>query len=632
MANWQRRGRWLIVLGAAGTAAAMPRKTGHKAAGYRNTVVWRIYDQTAQFIDHHWGWDRLPTPLGLLVLVGLRNILRRQNLFDTTAEPSVSAATAPAFNASYLTARTADGSWNDLDNPTMGMANTRFGRNIPIAETTPDRPVAFMEPNPRTISRELMTRHEFIPATSVNVLAATWIQFMVKDWFSHGQGDPAHLWEVPVDPDDPWFQHPMTILKTLPDTTRPADSVYPPTFLNVETPWWDASQIYGTTPEALARRRSGHDGKLVIGTDGLLILPQEPQINPALIPGWWLGLNMMETVFIREHNAICDRLKAAYPTWSDEDLFLRARLIVAALTAKIHTAEWTPAIINHPTTVAALKANWWGVATEPVRKSFGRISKSEVISGIPGSETDHYGVPYSLTEEFSIVYRMHPLTPDLYSFRSAADDSVLAEKNFREIAGTHAQEVTTQIPMSDIFYSFGTAYPGAIVLNNFPRFLQEFQRPDHEDQFMDLAATDILRAREFGVPRYNQFRRFLHLKAPATFEELTGNPEQADALRRVYGDIERVDLTVGMFAEQRPKGFAFSDTAFRIFILMASRRLNSDRFLSRDFRPEVYTPEGYDWVQNNTMLTVLQRHYPELFPATRTVANAFQPWAKATRP
>ncbi len=62
---------------------------------------------------------------------------------------------------------------------------------------------------------------------------------------------------------------------------------------------------------------------------------------------------MMSTVFIREHNAICDALKADYPTWTDEELFQRARLIIAALIAKIHTVEWTPAIIAHPTTVTA---------------------------------------------------------------------------------------------------------------------------------------------------------------------------------------------------------------------------------------------------------------------------------------
>ncbi len=63
-----------------------------------------------------------------------------------------------------------------------------------------------------------------------------------------------------------------------------------------------------------------------------------------------------------EHNAICDRLQADYPHWTDEQLFQRARLINAALIAKIHTVEWTPAVISHPITVTALRANWFGLA------------------------------------------------------------------------------------------------------------------------------------------------------------------------------------------------------------------------------------------------------------------------------
>jgi hypothetical protein len=93
-----------------------------------------------------------------------------------------------------------------------------------------------------------------------------------------------------------------------------------------------------------------------------------------------------------------------------------------------------------------------------------------------------------------------------------------------------------------------------------------------------------------------------------------------------------VDLSVGMFAEPRPKGFAFSDTAFRIFALMASRRLNSDRFFTRDYTPQVYTQAGLDWIDDNTMATVLLRHHPGLGPTMRSITNAFTPWEKAESP
>ena len=144
---------------------------------------------------------------------------------------------------------------------------------------------------------------------------------------------------------------------------------------------------------------------------------------------------------------------------------------------------------------------------------------------------------------------------------------------------------------------------------------------------MDLAATDILRSRETGVPRYNEFRRKFHLKPAATFEELSDDPA---VVRRApvasTGDLEEVDLMVGLYAEKPPAGFAFSDTAFRVFILMASRRLKSDRFFTYDYRPEVYTKEGLAWIADNTMKTVLLRHYPGLAPALSAVTNAFKPW------
>jgi hypothetical protein len=147
---------------------------------------------------------------------------------------------------------------------------------------------------------------------------------------------------------------------------------------------------------------------------------------------------------------------------------------------------------------------------------------------------------------------------------------------------------------------------------------------------MDLAATDILRHRELGVPRYCEFRSLLHLPVPRTFDELTDDAAAARAMERIYdGDIAKVDLMVGLFAERRPEGFAFSDTAFRIFVLMASRRLNSDRFFTTDFTPEVYTPEGLRWLADNDMASVLLRHYPALRPAMRGVRNAFDSWRRA---
>ena len=431
--------------------------------------------------------------------------------------------------------------------------------------------------------------------------------------------------------DDDWHERPMTIPRTPPDPTRPpGEDGGPPTYINHETHWWDASQLYGSDQAAQDRLRSHEHGKLHIRPDGRLPLPGDPKHNPAHVPGFWLGLHLLGTLFVLEHNAICDRLHAEYPAWGDDELFERARLINAALIAKIHTVEWTPALISHPATRIGMRANWWGLLGERVYRAFGHLSSSEVLSGIPSTDATHYGVPYSLTEEFVAVYRMHPLIPDDWVLRSAADDSELDRLRFGEITGPQSEVLVDGHSLTDLFYSFGRLHPGAIQLHNFPQDLQRFTRPD--GTVIDLAATDILRSRELGVPRYNEFRRLLHLKPADSFEALTDNPVWREEIRRVYdGDVERVDLTVGMYAEPLPRGFAFSDTAFRIFVLMASRRLNSDRFFTTDYTPEAYTPLGLRWIDDSTMSSVLLRHYPELRSALQGVDNAFAPWVAATR-
>jgi hypothetical protein len=599
---------------------------------YRKTPFWRVYDTVAQAIDHKVGWDKLPLPGGLAVLIGVRNILRQKNLHDPSAVvPIVGGPTAPPRTPGDLVCRSVDGSHNDLDFPEMGMAKARFGRNIPLDAVLPVTHEQLLEPSPRVVSRRLMTRTTFLPAESVNTLAAAWLQFMIRDWFSHGEGDTSRLVDIPLEPTDEWRsrEDPIRIPRIHPDPSRPAGAQGPVTTINEVTHWWDGSSLYGSTAEQQQRVRTHVDGKLHLTAEGRIPLPDDPALDPTLVPGWWTGLGMLGTLFVREHNAVCDRLRAEYPTWDDEELFQRARLVIAALLAKIHTAEWTPAIISHPTTVYALRANWFGIAGERIARSFGRISDSEVISGIPGAETEHYGVPFSLTEEFASVYRMHPLLPDEFDLRSLDGDRPLAQLSFPELAGPRAKDVDARFALGDVFYSFGTTHPGAIVLRNYPRFLQEFTRPD--GKVIDLASTDILRIRELGVPRYCEFRRQLHLTPPTSFAELTDDAELAAEISDIYGgDIEQVDLMVGLFAEQRPTGFAFSDTAFRIFILMASRRLNSDRFFTRDFRPEIYSPAGLQWVRDNDMRTVLLRHFPELRPALRGVDNAFAPWKRVT--
>ena len=104
----------------------------------------------------------------------------------------------------------------------------------------------------------------------------------------------------------------------------------------------------------------------------------------------------------------------------------------------------------------------------------------------------------------------------------------------------------------------------------------------------------------------------------------------ADEIAEVYdNDIEMVDLQVGVAAEgNRPTCYGFSETAFQIFIIQASYRLQKDRFYTDDYRPEIYTREGLEWIETASLKAVLLRHFPRLQETgLANVANAFAPWS-----
>lgn len=566
-----------------------------------------IFGRVTEFITGGTPWYKLPVLLGLPRVFRIRAKLRSDNLYDTEKIDKIEPPPLGKPGDSQRASRMIDGTYNDLGQPRMGSAGSRFGRNIALDHVVPNQ-ATFLTPNPRTVSLELMTRNQFQPATSLNLLAAAWIQFEVHDWMSHGKNEKENPIDVPLSNTDPWPEPPMSIRRTRRDPTRKPDSTNPvETYANTETHWWDGSQIYGSDLETQNKVRLGVDGKLKLGGDNLLPVDPHTGIDISGVTGnWWVGLAMLHTLFTLEHNAICDRLKSAFKTWSDQELFERARLINVAVMAKIHTVEWTCAIVAHPTVVAGMNANW-----DLIRRS----------------KAEHHAAPYSITEEFVSVYRMHPLMPDDFTFRSLATGSVLENRTFPDVFNSHAREVMNKISMADLFYSFGVMNPGAIRLHNYPRFLQLLKRPDGPT--IDLASVDILRDRERGVPRYNEFLKLIDKEPVKKFEDLSSNKQWNEEIKLVYGgDIDKVDLMVGLYAEDLPEGFGFSETAFRVFILMASRRLQSDRFFTTDYNEKTYTKVGLDWIEDNNMRTVLRRHIPALGPLVDKVDNAFKPWPK----
>jgi hypothetical protein len=373
-----------------------------ETSGFVRQFAFERVARHADRVDAAHGWPAHPRRLrwlmprlrGGFILFGLRYRLRQHNLYDSAAPDPPQRVQS----ISRATIRTPDGTGTDLGDPAMGAARTHFGRNGPAFPQRADAPPA------EDISAQLLARRDFRPADKLNLLAAGWLQFEVHDWMQHR---PLPYWRPTpggvLSPETPPFEE-----------TGPSRAGAP-RFVSDQTHWWDASQLYGVDPKFTAALRV--DGGRVKTGDALLEAIEPFLLDtPAPVPNFWLGLAVFHEIFAREHNAICDALEASEALEGDA-LFDRARLVNAAVMAKIHTVEWTPAVIAHPTTAHAILGTWWGVLGQRSRRWLGRLGREELLSGIPGSRTHHDGVRYSLTEEFVAVYRMHPLIPDEVAFR-----------------------------------------------------------------------------------------------------------------------------------------------------------------------------------------------------------------------
>lgn len=594
----------------------------------RNRVLGAPVGAAFRLLNRSVPWHRLPLAASLLNLVFLRKALRRRNLIDTDqheAPPRAVPVPTPPPDERLRTARSYDGSYNDLSRPRMGAVGAPFGRNL----TPVYRPDLFDVPNPVEVSRRLLHRDTFLPATSLNVLAAAWIQFQVHDWVNHRRhkpGGPAV--EVPLPPGGTWQNTPggpaERVMRFAENEGVELPGGRPPLlFANAASHWWDGSEVYGENERAATYLREPGGGAELRLEDGHLPLGQNGTPLTGFAESWWMGLSAMHTLFAREHNAVCVALRHAYPSMGEESVYHTARLVVSALIAKIHTVEWTPAILATEAIDLGLHTNWEGPPANWLNKLGLWLLEAHSLTGIPQTLPDHHSAPYSLTEEFVTVYRMHPLIPDDFEMREHRFGQRLETLGFHDIQGGAAEAAIRKTGLADTLYSFGIAHPGAITLHNFPRALQRFER---DGEIIDLSVVDLVRTRRRGVPRYNDFREGLHKQRVRRFEDVSQDPATVAALRDVYRSVDEIDTVVGLFAENPPHGFGFSDTAFRVFILMATRRLQSDRFLTVDFRPEIYTPLGIDWVQKGGMNTVLLRHCPELAGLLPRGASAFAPW------
>jgi hypothetical protein len=249
----------------------------------------------------------------------------------------------------------------------------------------------------------------------------------------------------------------------------------------------------------------------------------------------------------------------------DDELFEIARLVVSAEIAKIHTVEWTTQLLYDEALQRGMNANWFGLTTryravsaaiETVMdrmKDSGDVAEANLqysaFAGGPGifgmrneirdcwhyvfcpntytfpkpehinGGTHHFGSPFNFPEEFITVYRLHPMLPDLIEYRNFDQPDYISEtipvvETFRKKATTRMREKG----LANLALSMGRQRLGRLTLLNHPRFLQNLHIDEAGHQ-IDVAALDLIRDRERGIPRFNEFRRQYGLPTLTSFED-----------------------------------------------------------------------------------------------------------------
>ena len=587
-----------------------------------------LFTNVAERIDRRWGWDHLPLPVAMLVLIGLRNRLRAEEPLRHGPRPARQARRVrpPAL-------------------PDRAHARRHVQRPRRPADGQPRQPLRPQRPAraTRSASRRTGCSSRTRGSSAASCSRATSSSRRRRSTCSPARGSSSRCTTGSATArtrrrtrgscrSPTTTRGPSTRCRSSARGRDPsADPSGPPTFVTDDTHWWDGSQIYGRDPAFADALRSGEHGKLRIDEHGLP--PQRPRgaRRPRRRRRQLLGRARAAALAVHARAQ-----RGLRPPARDASRALRRRALRQGAARRRGADGEDPhgrldAGDHRPPDDGARRCARTGGAS----RASGSTSTSagattnEVIRGIPGSPTNHHGVPYSLTEEFVVRLPHAPADPGRLQLPLA--------RRRRGAAGAHAararraaraRAARPRCRWPTCSTRSARRIPGAITLHNFPRFLQHFDRAD--GALVDLASIDVLRVRERGVPRYNEFRRLLHLKAFDTFEEMADTPEHAEELRRIYGDVERVDLMIGMYAERKPKGFGFSDTAFRIFILMASRRLESDRFFTRDYRPEVYTQRGHRLGREQLDAHAAAAPLPRARAgAARTSTNPFAPWQRA---
>ena len=244
----------------------------------------------------------------------------------------------------------------------------------------------------------------------------------------------------------------------------------------------------------------------------------------------------MSTLFLREHNRLCAVLETNNPAWDDERVFQTARNINIVMLIKIVVEEY----INH------ISPYWFRLLGDPTACYTARWNRENWIPA-----------------EFNLLYRWHSLVPTEVVWKQAMVkiDTLRFDNRSLLIDGLAAAFVGASATPAWRMGLFNTA------------------------PFLDAVnAASIEQGRDNKLARYNDYRTVFKYPRLTCFEQISGDPLVVSELKRVYGQVDKLELFTGLFAEDLPPRSAVPPLIGRMVAVDAFSHALTNPLLS----PHVY--------------------------------------------
>lgn len=535
----------------------------------------------------------------------LHDLLRRNTSIQIISDNAFKAQPGD-----LLANRTIDGTLNNPHNSNWGAAETRFAMHTPIAyEDGFSTPGGIDRPNARFISNEIFTQLE--SKEDPHFLSAytwAWGQFIDHDiTLSRGNNE---LLEIEIPAFDAYFDPQGTgtqkfvMHRSEFDERTGTDPTNPRVHINGITAFIDGSAVYGSDDRHAAWLRTFQHGKLKTSEGNLLPYntvsgERDDEVDPNAphmeMPFAWVDrhfvagdvranenpfLTGIHTIFVREHNRLCDEILSDHPDWTDELVYQRARKIVGALIQSVVYEEWLPTL-----GMVVPRYKGYNATVDPA------------IMNVFATAAYRYGH----TTINSTLKRMddhgNPMPGGDLELRRA----FFNPDAINEVGGIEAYLAGMSFVVQQDF--------DCHVVDELRNFL--FGAPGSGG--LDLVSLNIARGRERGLADYNTIRKSFGLDVVETFANVSSDPRLNQKFATVYGDVSKIDPWVGMLAEEHLEGSLFGSTVMTIIEQQFMGLRDGDRFyyevdpvLTSFEKEEIKNTRLSDIIRRNTGMSIIQ--------------------------